>query len=243
MKMKARAVVLLSLSVLALAMLQAGASDGDKLEAMRRRYRRRRGRDQGLHRSSPPPTPPPPSPLCNRTIGPDMAADENLNCPSPPPPPPTPPHVLPPCFCPRPPAFRRPPPGNGAGASSPLECVSAMAGLMSCGSFVTGSQEETPTPQSDCCIGLRVFFNSTSAAGDGGRTLRCLCPVILGDVNKVLPKAVDPVRLMYLPIACGIVLPPQTLFMCFTGHPNPTVVERFSELWDNGPSSPAPATP
>jgi hypothetical protein len=26
----------------------------------------------------------------------------------------------------------------------------------------------------------------------------------------------DPVRMMYLPIACGVVLPPQVLYICFS---------------------------
>jgi hypothetical protein len=38
----------------------------------------------------------------------------------------------------------------------------------------------------------------------------------LGDVNKMLPKPMDPVRMMYLPIACGVVLPPQLFYICFS---------------------------
>ncbi|KAL6653339.1 hypothetical protein ACP70R_008917 [Stipagrostis hirtigluma subsp. patula] len=128
----------------------------------------------------------------------------------------------------------------GAGGStppaSPTECVTPLAGLMTCGTFLTGSDSETPTPQSECCSGLAGFLNSSSAgsaAGDGDRTLRCLCPVILGDVNKMLPKPVDPVRMMYLPIACGVVLPPQVLFICFTGQPTPPVVSRIPDIWEN----------
>uniref|UniRef100_A0A0E0MIV1 ADP,ATP carrier protein n=1 Tax=Oryza punctata TaxID=4537 RepID=A0A0E0MIV1_ORYPU len=73
--------------------------------------------------------------------------------------------------------------------------------------------------------------SSTAAAAEGDRTLRCLCPVILGDVNRMLPKPVDPVRMMYLPIACGLVLPPQVLFICFTGQPNPPVLSRVPDSW------------
>ncbi|CAN6362054.1 unnamed protein product [Urochloa humidicola] len=97
-----------------------------------------------------------------------------------------------------------------------LECVAPLAELMACGAFVTGTEPETPTPQSDCCIGLGGFFNTTTTSSR--ILLRCLCPVILGDVNKMLPKPIDPVRLLYLPIACGIVLPPQVLYICFTGQ-------------------------
>ena len=106
--------------------------------------------------------------------------------------------------------------GGGSTPSSPMDCVTPLAGLMTCGTFLTGSESETPSPQSECCSGLGAFLNASSAAGDGDRTLRCLCPVILGDVNKMLPKPVDPVRMMYLPIACGVVLPPQVLYICFS---------------------------
>ena len=101
-----------------------------------------------------------------------------------------------------------------------MDCVTPLAGLMTCGTFLTGSESETPTPQSECCSGLGAFLNTSSAAGDGDRTLRCLCPVILGDVNKMLPKPVDPVRMMYLPIACGVVLPPQALYTCLSTYLN-----------------------
>jgi hypothetical protein len=105
-------------------------------------------------------------------------------------------------------------PGAGSPPSSPTNCVTPLAGLMTCASFLTGSEADTPTPQSDCCGGLNMFLNSSAATDD--RSLRCLCPVILGDVNRMLPKPIDPVRMMYLPIACGVVLPPQVLFICFS---------------------------
>nr|CAB3488868.1 unnamed protein product [Digitaria exilis] len=123
-------------------------------------------------------------------------------------------------------------PGGGGGGSSPTECVTPLAGLMTCGTFLTGSEAETPSPQSECCTGLGGFLNTSSAAGDGDRTLRCLCPVILGDVNKMLPKPVDPVRMMYLPIACGVVLPPQVLYICFTGQQTPPLVGRIPDVWE-----------
>ncbi|XP_039824378.1 leucine-rich repeat extensin-like protein 5 [Panicum virgatum] len=123
--------------------------------------------------------------------------------------------------------------GGGSTPSSPMDCVTPLAGLMTCGTFLTGSESETPTPQSECCSGLGAFLNTSSAAGDGDRTLRCLCPVILGDVNKMLPKPVDPVRMMYLPIACGVVLPPQVLYICFTGgQQTPPLVGRIPDVWE-----------
>ncbi|KQJ92566.1 palladin [Brachypodium distachyon] len=129
-------------------------------------------------------------------------------------------------------------PGGNPGASSsssPADCVTPLAGLMTCASFLTGSEADTPTPQSECCSGLGMFLNSTAAVDD--RSLRCLCPVILGDVNRMLPKPIDPVRMMYLPISCGVVLPPQVLFICFTGQPTPPVVSRIPDSWMTPASS------
>ncbi|CAN6380350.1 unnamed protein product [Urochloa humidicola] len=150
--------------------------------------------------------------------------------------------IEPPVGFPLVPGFPGLPPAGGAGAGgSPTECVAPLAGLMTCGAFLTGSEPETPTPQSDCCTGLGGFLNTTttsSTTGDGDRILRCLCPVILGDVNKMLPKPIDPVRLMYLPIACGIVLPPQVLYICFTGQQTPPLVGRIPDVWEK-PSSAA----
>ncbi|BAT15574.1 uncharacterized protein [Oryza sativa Japonica Group] len=131
-------------------------------------------------------------------------------------------------------------PGSGGGGSSPTDCVTSLAGLTTCASFLTGAEAETPTPASECCGGLGMFLNSTAAAAEGDRTLRCLCPVILGDVNRMLPKPVDPVRMMYLPIACGLVLPPQVLFICFTGQPNPPVLSRVPVSWSTLSSAMSP---
>ncbi|CAN6335369.1 unnamed protein product [Urochloa humidicola] len=147
--------------------------------------------------------------------------------------------IEPPVGFPLVPGFPGLPPAGGAGAGgSPTECVAPLAGLMTCGTFLTGSQPETPTPQSDCCTGLGGFLNTTTTTGDGDRILRCLCPVILGDVNKMLPKPIDPVRLMYLPIACGIVLPPQVLYICFTGQQTPPFVARIPDEFPTAAVSP-----
>lgn len=81
-------------------------------------------------------------------------------------------------------------------------------------------EPDAPSPQSECCAGLAGFLNAVSSSpGDGDRTLRCLCPVILGDVNRVLSKPIDPVKMMFLPIACGVVLPPRLLYVCFSEFP------------------------
>ncbi|WVZ54841.1 hypothetical protein U9M48_005585 [Paspalum notatum var. saurae] len=207
-----------------------------------------------------PPSPPaantPPLPLlpCNRSVVPIMVGpgappssqpttDTPPAClPTPPPSPPTPPTPprcprCPLCAWPPRPVFPFPPgkPAPGASSSGGLgeACVAPLAGLMTCGAFLTGEDDEpTPTPRSDCCVGLGAFLNRSSAAGGGDRLLRCLCPVILGEVNRNLPKPVDPVRMMYLPIACGVVLPPQALYVCFTGQQSPRFGSRVPALED-----------
>uniref|UniRef100_A0A0E0IX60 Bifunctional inhibitor/plant lipid transfer protein/seed storage helical domain-containing protein n=1 Tax=Oryza nivara TaxID=4536 RepID=A0A0E0IX60_ORYNI len=107
-----------------------------------------------------------------------------------------------------PPAGALPPPcGRSSQTTPPGTLIPGMPG--------SGGGGSSPT---DCV---------TSLAG----LTTCLCPVILGDVNRMLPKPVDPVRMMYLPIACGLVLPPQVLFICFTGQPNPPVLSRVPASW------------
>ncbi|KAI4991608.1 hypothetical protein ZWY2020_039994 [Hordeum vulgare] len=181
-----------------------------------------------------------------RTASPPAARFKPSSPPPPPPPLQSSPATIPPCSsgAPSQPALQPLPgfpglqqPGNGGGSSSssPADCVTPLAGLMTCASFLTGSEPETPTPQSECCSGLGMFLNSTAAVDD--RSLRCLCPVILGDVNRMLPKPIDPVRMMYLPISCGVVLPPQVLFICFTGQPTPPVVSRIPDSWMTPASS------
>ncbi|KAL6640560.1 hypothetical protein ACP70R_021683 [Stipagrostis hirtigluma subsp. patula] len=104
------------------------------------------------------------------------------------------------------------------GPPFPIGCVAPLSALLTCGRFLTGVDAETPAPGSFCCQGLEDFLNvsaAASAAGDGHRTLRCLCPVIHGDMNKDLHTPLDPVRMMYLPTACGVVMPPHLMPICF----------------------------
>ncbi|CAD6344159.1 unnamed protein product [Miscanthus lutarioriparius] len=193
------------------------------------------------------PPPPPPPRRCNRTFGPEEAltvgGDDCVPVPAPPVPPPR--GRCPPCTCPAPkqpqPQPPRPFPGwpvprplpvPGRGGSDAradsgtnIDCVAPLAPLTACGEFVTGNQTDTPMPTSACCSALAAFLRTSSAAAAAGRgdhMLRCLCPVIHGDMNKVLRKPIDPVRMLYLPIACGVVLPPQLLYICFAGQGQPT---------------------
>ncbi|XP_066341114.1 non-specific lipid transfer protein GPI-anchored 2-like [Miscanthus floridulus] len=122
-----------------------------------------------------------------------------------------------------------PPPSPPAPVPAPVNCVTASSGLAPCGTFLTGGAGPPPTPQSSCCNGLAAFLSSARAAAPvaGRQRLRCLCPIIHGDVNAVLPEPVDPVRMLYLPVACGLALPPQTIPICF-GERMPTIANLTS---------------
>jgi hypothetical protein len=89
--------------------------------------------------------------------------------------------------------------------SAAVECVAPLTGLTTaCGTFLTKSDPETPAPQSKCCAELVAFVNGSGSADDG--TLRCMSPLILRHVNKLLDVPLDEAR-MYLPVLCGVLLP------------------------------------
>lgn len=123
--------------------------------------------------SPPPPATPSPAPSrCNRTIAPEglpkLSEEMRSDCDEPP----RNGRCI--CTCPRTPlpgasgsgfplvpGFPRLPRG-GVGGSTPssslMECVTPLAALMTCGSFLTGSEPETSTSQSECCSGLGGFL-------------------------------------------------------------------------------------
>ena len=37
-----------------------------------------------------------------------------------------------------------------------------------------------------------------------------------GDVNDVVAKLVDAVGMLYLPVGCGVLIPPQVLYNCYS---------------------------
>jgi hypothetical protein len=53
-----------------------------------------------------------------------------------------------------------------------------------------------------------------SDSGTDETQLGCLCPVILGRVNKSLPRPIDPDRLTFIPVPCNLGLPPQIPYVC-----------------------------
>lgn len=108
---------------------------------------------------------------------------------------------------------------SAADVPDPDDCVTPLAGVIACGGFLTGSSSsaDAPAPGSECCAGLAGFFDSATVAGGGGDSqLKCLCPVIRGDVNvnELMVKPIDPLKMIFLPSACGVVVPPQVIPLC-----------------------------
>jgi hypothetical protein len=85
----------------------------------------------------------------------------------------------------------------------PTECMTPLAGMLPCTDYLTNIT--VLTPPGECCDGLK------SVIGDAPI---CLCHGMNGDMNQFLPKPVDPIRMLILPLACGTMLPLQTLFAC-----------------------------
>ena len=85
----------------------------------------------------------------------------------------------------------------------PEECMTPLAGMLPCTDYLTNIT--VLTPPGECCDGLKSVISDAPI---------CLCHGMNGDMNQFLPKPVDPIRMLILPLACGTVLPLQTLFAC-----------------------------
>ncbi|KAG0518608.1 hypothetical protein BDA96_09G190500 [Sorghum bicolor] len=85
----------------------------------------------------------------------------------------------------------------------PTECMTPLAGMVPCTDYLTNIT--VLTPPGECCDGLRSVISDAPI---------CLCHGMNGNMNQFLPKPVDPIRMLILPLACGTVLPLQTLFAC-----------------------------
>ncbi|XP_066367932.1 non-specific lipid transfer protein GPI-anchored 4-like [Miscanthus floridulus] len=85
----------------------------------------------------------------------------------------------------------------------PTECMTPLAGMLLCTDYLTNIT--VLTPPGECCDGLKSVIRDAPI---------CLCHGMNGDMNQFLPKPVDPIRMLILPLACGTMLPLQTLFAC-----------------------------
>ncbi|KAK3138417.1 hypothetical protein QOZ80_5AG0368730 [Eleusine coracana subsp. coracana] len=102
-------------------------------------------------------------------------------------------------------------PGSSPPAAQPTECMTPLIGLMPCTDYLTNLT--VLTPPGECCDGLKKVISDAPI---------CLCHGMNGgDLNSFLPKPIDPVRMTVLPLACGTVLPLQTLLMCSSSQVPP----------------------
>ena len=95
-------------------------------------------------------------------------------------------------------------PGASPAPPPPTECMTPLAALAPCTGYLT-NVTAVATPPGECCDGLRAVVRDAPI---------CLCHGTNGDMNQLLPRPVDPLRMAVLPLACGAVLPIQTLLMC-----------------------------
>ncbi|CAD6333389.1 unnamed protein product [Miscanthus lutarioriparius] len=94
--------------------------------------------------------------------------------------------------------FSSPPP---PAQPQPEECMTPLVGMLPCTDYLTNIT--VLTPPGECCDGLKSVIRDAPI---------CLWQGMNGDMNQFLPKPVDPIRMLILPLACGTVLPLQTLF-------------------------------
>ncbi|TKW29766.1 hypothetical protein SEVIR_3G417240v4 [Setaria viridis] len=94
-------------------------------------------------------------------------------------------------------------PGTSPSPPAPAECMTPLSAMMPCTDYLTNMTVLTPPGQ--CCDGLKTIIRDAPI---------CLCHGMTGGLNQFLPKPVDHLRMTALPLACGTVLPIQTLFMC-----------------------------
>jgi len=95
-------------------------------------------------------------------------------------------------------------PGASPAPPPPTECMTPLAALAPCTGYLT-NVTAVATPPGECCDGLRAVVRDAPI---------CLCHGTNGGMNQLLPRPVDPLRMAVLPLACGAVLPIQTLLMC-----------------------------
>ncbi|GJN00089.1 hypothetical protein PR202_ga17246 [Eleusine coracana subsp. coracana] len=89
--------------------------------------------------------------------------------------------------------------------AQPTECLTPLLGMMPCMDYLTNLT--VLTPPTTCCDGLKAVIKDAPV---------CLCHGMNGDMNSFMPKPIDPVRMMMLPLVCGTTLPLQTIFSCNT---------------------------
>uniref|UniRef100_A0A0E0ALY9 Bifunctional inhibitor/plant lipid transfer protein/seed storage helical domain-containing protein n=1 Tax=Oryza glumipatula TaxID=40148 RepID=A0A0E0ALY9_9ORYZ len=93
----------------------------------------------------------------------------------------------------------------------PTECLTSLVELLPCVDYLTN---DATAPPGACCDGFRSLV---------GSALICLCHGINGDMSRMISRPIDPVRMVLLPAMCSTMLPPQSLFICYTETVPPLV--------------------
>ncbi|PUZ61664.1 hypothetical protein GQ55_4G295000 [Panicum hallii var. hallii] len=117
-----------------------------------------------------------------------------------------------------------PQPATGSAPPPPppplTECMTPLIGMVPCMDYLTNLT--VLTPPAACCDGLKAVIRGAPI---------CLCHGMNGGMNSLMPRPIDPLRMVVLPLTCGAMLPLETLLSCNTQHVPPIM-----------PPMPAPAT-
>ncbi|OEL18571.1 hypothetical protein BAE44_0020410 [Dichanthelium oligosanthes] len=109
----------------------------------------------------------------------------------------------------------------------PTECMTPLIGMMPCMDYLTNLT--VLAPPAACCDGLKSVIRDAPI---------CLCHGMNGDMNSLVPRPIDPVRMIILPLACGTLLPLQTLFSCNTQQVPPIMPPMPAPAPADAPASP-----
>ncbi|RLN11537.1 hypothetical protein C2845_PM09G06700 [Panicum miliaceum] len=98
-----------------------------------------------------------------------------------------------------------PQPATGSAPPPPplTECMTPLIGMVPCMDYLTNLT--VLAPPAACCDGLKAVIRDAPI---------CLCHGMNGGMNSLMPRPIDPVRMIVLPLACGAMLPLGTLLSC-----------------------------
>ncbi|CAL5037964.1 unnamed protein product [Urochloa decumbens] len=119
------------------------------------------------------------------------------------------------------------PPPAPTPAPELTECMTPLIGMFPCMDYLTNLT--VLLPPAECCDGLKGVIRDAPI---------CLCHGVSGDMNSLMPKPIDPVRMITVPLLCGAVLPIQTLLSCNTQQVPPILPPMPAPAPADAPASP-----
>jgi hypothetical protein len=81
--------------------------------------------------------------------------------------------------------------------------MTPLIGMVPCMDYLTNLT--VLTPPAACCDGLKAVIRGAPI---------CLCHGMNGGMNSLMPRPIDPLRMVVLPLTCGAMLPLETLLSC-----------------------------